>query len=141
MGKFLEKLKKNREAMAKQREADRKIYREAYTKQKHISLAERAKQEAKEKHRPTRKQKIDNILKGIENIGNIGMGTGTTQRRRSPQKSKRGKQKKKKYAVVGGKAYEIGGQPTRSGTRKTKKKQGSSDPFDLGGIDDIDFDF
>lgn len=131
---LLQKLKENREQRRKTAQTYKDAYNEAYGKEKMASLKERAKEEARAKHRPTRGQKVDNILKGIENLGG-GLGGTVSPRAKSTRKQKTGG-KKKKYAVIDGKAYEIGG-TTGSRITKPRKKKKSSDPFDLGSLDDI----
>lgn len=138
---LLQKMADNRAKQKATKEYWKAIYMEEYNKKRAEAIKARAKQEAWEKHRPTRKQKIDSALKGFENLGLAGLGQPSTSKPEKTGKDKKGKGKKPKFAVVGGKAYPIAGTSGKKKTSKTKKKQSEFD-IDFNIIDDIgDFDF
>lgn len=84
------RLADNRKAAAEEKAKFAAIYREEFNKQRAVSLKARAKQEAREKYRPTRRQKIDNL---VDSIGSLG-GAPTQQRRKTPKKHKKKKKRK-----------------------------------------------
>lgn len=134
---LLQKLADNRAKQKATKEHYKKIYMEEYNKGRAKAIKKRARQEAFEKHRPTRKQKIDSMLKGFENLG-LGAAGVSQPRRKTGGKKKR----KQKYVIVGGKAYpKAGSGQSKSQPRRTKKKRSGFD-LDLDFVDDIgDFDF
>lgn len=131
---LLQRLKENRDSTRANKEHYKKLYREEFEKSKEKAIIKRAKQEAYEKYRPTRKQRIDSALSGFANLGIEAAGIG----RPRPKKTK---QSKTKYTNIGGKAYPIAGSgKTKSNSHKPKKK--SKNPFDFDFVDDFgDFDF
>lgn len=135
---LLQRLKENRESMRANKEHYRQVYKEEFEKHKTTAIQQRAKQEAYEKYRPNRKQRIDSALAGFADLGFAAAGTSKAQPRKT---AKKGKQSKTKYANIGGKAYPIAGSgKTKSSSRKPKKKR--STEFDLDFADDFgDFDF
>ena len=136
---LMRRLADQRKANAAEKAKYNAIYREEFNKQRAKSLKAKAKQEAIDKYRPTRKQKMDRFANSIGSLGGVG-GFGAT----TPQKQKQSSSKnKQKFTIVGGKAYPIAKQHQQSRThQKKKKKKTSSDPFDLGGLDNIgDFNF
>jgi len=131
---LLQRLKENRERMNVKKQEARRVYAEEYEKSKIQAIKKKARQEAFEKHRPTRKQKVDKILSGFENLGSFGAGLKPSTSR--PKKTKH-KQSKTKYVNIGGKAYPVAGSgKTKSSSPKSKNKS-KKDPFDM----DFDFDF
>jgi len=141
---LMQRLADNRKAAAKEKTKYAAIYREEFNKQRAKSLKIRAKAEAIAKHQSTSKQKMDNFANAIGNLGSFGeMGTSTQQRQRTPSAKKKHKKSKQKFTVIGGEAYPVAKQHQQSQVhRKKKKKRTSSDPFDLGGLDNIgDFNF
>ena len=135
---LLQKLADNRAKQRATKEHYKEIYRKEYGITKAKAIKKRARQEAYEKHRPTRKQKIYSVLKCFENLGLCAAGASQTRSRKTGGK-KKGKQK---YTIVGGKAYPVAGSGKGgSQPRKSKKKRSGFD-LDLGFVDDIgDFDF
>jgi len=141
---LMQRLADNRKAAAKEKTKYQAAYREEFNKQRMVSLKARAKQEAREKYRPTRKQKMDNLANAIGNLGDFGgVGTSTQQRRKTSSSKKKHKKSKQKFTVIGGRAYPIAKQHQQSQVHhKKKKKKTSSGAFDLGGLDNIgDFNF
>jgi len=132
----LARAKENRQKMREEKKRLRRIYMKEYNVAREKAIKGRAKQEAREKYRPTRKQKIDEFLSGFSNLGTDAIGVSEPRRT-----SKKGSGKKQ-YIIRGGKAYPIagsGGSSTKK--RKSKKKQGGFD-LDLDYLEDIeDFNF
>ena len=133
---LLQKLKDNRDEARKEKEHYRHIYRDEYGLAKAKAIKKRARQEAFEKHRPTRKQKIDNALAGFADLGFGAAGVKPPKHGKSSSKKKG----KPNYAIIGGKAYPIAGsEHNKSQHQKTKKKRND---FDFDWADDIgNFDF
>lgn len=133
----LAKAKENRQRMREEKERLRRIYRVEYDVARVEAIKGRAKQEAREKYRPTRKQKVNNLLAGFSSLGTDAVGTS------QPRKTSKKGRGKKQYIIRGGQAYPIagkGGSSTKK--RKPKKKQGGFDLDFLEGMGDIgDFDF
>ena len=90
MGKILERMKANREAVAKEKQKQREIYREAFRKQAHKSIAGRAKKEAKVKYGRTRGEKMASAMDEFSKLG-AEFGGGQKPRQQRPRKSKRRK--------------------------------------------------
>ena len=133
----LQRLKDNRDEARREKEHYRHIYREEYGKAKAKAIKKRARQEAFEKHRPTRKQKIDKALAGFESLGFGAVGVSQPNRKASSKKKG-----KTKYTIVGGKAYPMAGGGTgKSQSQRTKKKRSGFD-LDFDWADDIgEFNF
>ena len=141
---LMRRLSDQRKTNAAEKAKFQAAYRKEFDKQRMVSLKERAKQEARDKYRPTRKQKMDSLAGAIGNLGNFGGMSMSTQQKRKPSSSKKKPKSKQKFTVIGGKAYPIAKQHQQKQThhKKKKKKRTSSDSFDLGGLDNIgDFDF
>lgn len=130
---FLEKLADNRKQAAKQKAILRDVYIDEYRKQSIKSIKARAKQEAREKFRPTRKNRMDDM---INTIGNLG-GAPNFNPQKTSHKSKK-KSGKKQYVIVGGKAYPKAQQGNRRSNRRQtpRTKKRTKDPFDLSELND-----
>lgn len=138
---LMRRLADQRKANTREKANFNAIYKEEFDKQRGKSLKARARQEAIDKYRPTRKQKMSSFADAIGNLGGIGTTTQQQRRKSSSKKKQKGKQK---FTVIGGKAYPIAKQPHQQSKthHKKKKRRTSNDPFDLGGLDNIgDFDF
>lgn len=131
---LMRRLADNRKAAAKEKAKYASIYREEFNKQRAVSLKARAKQEAIDKFRPTRKQKMDSFANAI---GNLGGAPATKKKTTTPAK----KRKQPKYTIIGGKAYLVGGQTQPQKTKKKKTSKKSKDTWDLSGLDNFNFDF
>ena len=136
----LARAKENRQRAQKEKERLREIYRKDYDIARAEAIRGRARQEAREKYRPTRKQKIDNLLSGISSLGTDAVGVS------QPRKTSKKGSGKKQYVIRGEQAYPIagsGGSSTKK--KKSKKKQGAFDLDFLEGMEDIgdigDFNF
>ena len=125
----LARAKENRQRMQKEKERLKQIYRAEYDVARIEAIKGRAKQEAREKYRPTRKQKIDTLLSGISSLGTDAVGASKPRR-----KSKKGSGKKQ-YVIKGGQAYPVAGS-SRSSTKKRKSKK-KQDAFDFDCLEDI----
>jgi len=130
---LMERLADQRAANARDKADINAIYRAEFNKQRAISVKARARDEARDRYRPTRKQKMDSFANAIGNLG----GMSTTKQHKHKTSSKK-KHNKPKYTIIHGKAYPVAGSSHNKKHQKKKTKRKTNDAFDFG---NFDFDF